>query len=109
MIIDFHTHTFPDKIAAAALAPTSAWIDTAFSLGSMSPLDETYYKEEERELLAPEAFCALVQAFGGDRVVFGTDSPWDGQAVALKAIQALPLIAEEKEKILGGNAQRILG
>lgn len=91
------------------LAGTSVMIDTAFSLGAITPLEEEYYKEEELQLLKAEEFCQLVRAFGADRVVFGTDSPWDDQGAALEAIGALTLTKEEKEKILGGNAQRILG
>ena len=90
------------------LAGTAAMIDTAFSLGAIAPLEEDYYKEEELQLLKAEEFCQLVRTFGSDRVVFGTDSPWDDQAAALAAIRALDLTEEEKEKILGGNAQRIL-
>lgn len=90
------------------LADTAAMIDTAFSLGVIAPLEEGYYKEEELLLLKAEEFCQLVRAFGSDRVVFGTDSPWADQAAALAAIRALDLTEEEKEKILGGNAQRIL-
>lgn len=93
---------------ADCLAGTSAMIDTAFSLGAITPLEPDYYKEEELQMLDEAAFCKLVQAFGADRVVFGTDSPWDDQAAALAAIRNLPLTAEEKEKILGGNAKRIL-
>ena len=83
-------------------------IDTAFSLGAITPLEEDYYKEEKLRLLKEDSFCELVRAFGADRVVFGTDSPWDDQGAALEAIRALTLTEEEKEKILGGNAQRIL-
>ncbi len=93
---------------ADCLVGTSAMIDTAFSLGAITPLEEEYYKEEELRMLGAEDFCSLVRAFGCERVVFGTDSPWDDQRAALEAIQTLPLIEEEKEKILGGNAQRIL-
>ena len=90
------------------LSSTAVMIDTAFSLGTITPLEEEYYKEEELQLLKAEEFCQLVRAFGADRVVFGTDSPWDDQGAALEAIRALTLTEEEKEKILGGNAQRIL-
>ncbi len=93
---------------ADCLCGTSALIDTAFSLGAITPLEEGYYKEEQLQMLDAGAFCDLIQAFGADRVVFGTDSPWDDQETALAAIRALPLTAEEKEKILGGNARRIL-
>ena len=181
MIIDFHTHTFPDKIAAAAIDKLQhASHSKAFTNGTVSGLQASMQRAgidrsvvlpvatnplkvsamndisceltnqkglvyfgcihpnmegaeaeltriagkglkgikihpvyqdgdiEDLQLLKAEEFCQLVRAFGSDRVVFGTDSPWDDQAAALAAIRALDLTEEEKEKILGGNAQRIL-
>ena len=60
-------------------------------------------------MLGEEQFVRLVRTFGADRVLFGTDSPWDGQGEALARLRALPLTGEELEAILGGNAQRLLG
>ena len=60
------------------------------------------------ELLGEEQFVRMVRAFGADRVLFGTDSPWDGQAEALARLRALPLEGEELDAILGGNALRLL-
>jgi aminocarboxymuconate-semialdehyde decarboxylase len=53
--------------------------------------------------------------FGVDRMVLGTNYPYgpeEGRLLvrnSLKAIAGLELSAAEKEKILGGNAARILG
>lgn len=95
--------------AAAALAcHPNAYIDTAFSLGAFTPLENGRYTPEETALLAQDAFCGLVGAYGAKRVLFATDSPWDDQGEALKRIRALPLAEEEKQAILCGNAQRLL-
>ncbi len=93
---------------AEHLADTSAMIDTAFSLGSITPLEEGYYAPEQLRMLDEESFCQLVRAFGSQRVVFGTDSPWADQAESLRQFNALPLTDAEKEDILGGNAGRLL-
>ena len=55
------------------------------------------------------AFLRMVGKFGADRVLFGTDSPWDDQESALARLRALPLESAELDAILGGNAQRLLG
>jgi aminocarboxymuconate-semialdehyde decarboxylase len=53
--------------------------------------------------------------FGVDRLVLGTNYPYgpeEGCVLvknSLKAIDGLELNKEEKEKILGRNAERILG
>lgn len=94
---------------ADCLADTTAVIDTSFSLGDITPLEEGYYTPEQLRMLDEEGFCQLVRAFGSQRVVFGTDSPWADQAESLRQFTSLPLTDAEKADILGGNAQKLLG
>ena len=94
--------------AVELLPQTSVYLDTSFSLGRMTPLNDGYYAPADLDLMGPEQFMGLVRAFGPQRILFGTDSPWDGQAEALAHIRALPLTDEELSAILGGNAQRLL-
>ena len=91
------------------LADTSAMIDTSFSLGSITPLEQGYYAPEQLQMLDEEGFCQLVRTFGSQRVVFGTDCPWADQAESVQQFKTLPLTEKEKEDILGGNARRLLG
>ena len=90
------------------LLDAGAYLDTAFSLGSISPIDD-HYAPEELPLLTGERFCELVRLFGSKRVLFGTDSPWDDMGLAAERIQALPLTEDEKADIFSGNARRLLG
>ena len=59
--------------------------------------------------MAEEQFLRMVHKFGANRVMFGTDSPWDDQQAALARLRTLPLDPKELDAILGGNAQRWLG
>ncbi len=88
---------------------TRAYLDTSFSLGSMTPLGDGYYGPGDLKLLGAEQFVRMVRKFGSQRVLFGTDSPWSDQRDSLAQLRALPLTAEELEDILGGNARRLLG
>ena len=95
---------------ADLLAGTSVFLDTSFSTGAMAPLDGGSYAPEELALLDETAFLSMVRAFGADRILFGTDSPWTSQAESLAWLQAVPgLRPEEREAILGGNAAALLG
>ena len=95
--------------ARELLAGTSVYLDTAFSLGAVIPLDDGYYSPEDLPLLDQEGFLRMAEAFGTDRLLFGTDSPWSAQERDIEWIRALPLSQEQKDAILGGNAQRLLG
>jgi predicted TIM-barrel fold metal-dependent hydrolase len=52
--------------------------------------------------------------FGPDRLLFGTDFPYDAEwgdtytRKTMEAIEGMDIPGDEKEKILGGNARRIL-
>ena len=59
-------------------------------------------------MLNEEQFVKMVRAFGADRVLFGSDSPWASQRKSRKWIEHTPLHREEKEKILGKNAEVLL-
>ena len=94
--------------AAELLADASALLDTSFSLGTLSPLNDGYYRADTLALLTAEQFCSMVHIFGAERILFGSDSPWGDQAADVQQIRSLPLSFNETHAILGGNAQRIL-
>ncbi len=98
------------EVVAENLADTDCYIDTAFSLGEIDALQADYYTPEERQLMKDEQFTALVKAFGADRVLFGTDSPWThSQKEIQKILRQKILTEEEKMLILGENACNLLG
>ncbi len=58
--------------------------------------------------LGTERMTALIRAHGATRVLFATDSPWTEQQAEVAGLRALPLAEDEKQAILGGNAERLL-
>ncbi len=72
--------------------PENVWIDTAMSA--------------ERQPL--EDFERIVEAMGPERVVFGSDFPYGTEQAAIHYIKNSCFSAEEKAKMLGGNAARLL-
>ena len=89
------------------LLDTGVYLDTSFSLGSITPIDD-HYAPEELPLLTEERFCELVHIFGSQRVLFGTDSPWDDMGQCVRRIASLPLTDAEKDDIFSGNARKLL-
>lgn len=89
------------------LLDTGVYLDTAYTLGAITPLDD-HYAPDELPMLTDERFCELVRIFGSLRVLFGTDSPWDDMAAGVTRIQRLPLTDDEKADIMSGNARRLL-
>ena len=90
------------------LGDTEVYVDTSFSTGSMTPIPDSGYSHEELRLLTGEQFAELVRAYGVQRVLFGTDSPWSGQRESLDWLRLAPLTEAERTAILGGNACKLL-
>lgn len=93
---------------ADQLCDTGCYLDTAISLGQIVPLPDGHYAPSDLPLLSPEKFVSLVRAFGSQRILFGTDSPWADQKAEAEAIAALPLEQAEIQNILYCNAARLL-
>lgn len=93
--------------AAELLAGENLYIDTAFSAGTITYLSHVP-AEQRTALLSPERFLAQINAFGTDRVLFGTDSPWSAQREQLELVRSLPLDREEQDRILYKNAEALL-
>jgi uncharacterized protein len=56
-----------------------------------------------------EQIVRMVKAHGADRVVFGSDGPWQDCGTVLDAFLRLPFTVAEQRQILCGNAVRLLG
>lgn len=58
--------------------------------------------------IEPEQLLRIIQNHGADRILFATDSPWNGQKSDIEALRALHLPPEEEAAILGENARILL-
>jgi uncharacterized protein len=56
----------------------------------------------------PPVMCT-VQVLGVDRVMYSVDYPFGGNAAGRALLDTLPLSPQDKAKIAGGNAERVLG
>lgn len=75
------------------LVGKNLWLDTSYVLGKMTD----------------EQFLRIIENHGADRVLFATDSPWDGQKEDVDYIKRLDLTGEELNRILYKNGEELLG
>ncbi|MBQ7506576.1 MAG: amidohydrolase family protein [Lachnospiraceae bacterium] len=94
--------------AKDCLAGTGVYLDTSVSVGRLHAAPGSSWSAEELQMLDTEGFLSMHRAFGGDRILFATDSPWSEQTEAISFIRELPLDNMQKEKILGKNAEDLL-
>lgn len=80
------------EAAATAYRGKKIYVDTSSTMYALSP-------EKVRE---------LIDIFGVDYVLFGTDYPMWSAEEELKMLSKVPLTEEEREKILHINAERLL-
>ncbi len=58
--------------------------------------------------LSPEQSVRMLNNHPADYLLFGTDSPWDDQLLAIQRLEKLNLNKELLHRILGQNAKRLL-
>lgn len=94
------------KFVATHLGGWDDWDEVRrHMLGSRVHMEISYALEE----MSAEAARAMILAHPEDRVLFGTDSPWQDQSAALALLRNLRLGRRREASILEHNAERLLG
>lgn len=94
---------FPElKIIAAHLGGYLRWNETLEHLANFPNvwLDTAYcaFKPEQQTIQK------IIDTFGTDKILFGSDWPWMEQKKSIDYIKSLPITETQKDNILGGNA-----
>ncbi|NLT08363.1 MAG: amidohydrolase [Ruminococcus sp.] len=101
--------TFPElKIVAAHMGGLMLWEDSERYLAGKYP-NLWFDTGVVARYLDDEAMLRLVKKQGAERVLFGSDCPWDDPLNEIALIERLPLSQYEKEKIFFRNAEELLG
>lgn len=90
----------------------------AAHMGGMQIWEDVLRMDVPDNLYIDTAYCVdcipapvaerLVEKFGVERVLFGSDSPWDRAGNARRLVEALPVGDEDRQKIFYDNAARLL-
>ena len=90
------------------LADKNIFMDTSFSTKKIPPRPDSVWKAEDLNLLDEKKFLQFIKVFGAEKILFGTDSPWTSPKDSMDFIKELPISDDDKNKILGLNAQKLL-
>lgn len=98
--------TGADNIIAAHMGGWRMWDEVEKHLVGQSIYLDTSYSLHE---MTEEQAERIIKNHGSDKILYGTDSPWDRQSACRERINAINLNKEDKERILYKNGARILG
>lgn len=90
------------------LAGAPVYLDTAFSIGTITKEPAAGRLPIRLSNLDNEQFLRIIRKHGTHRILFATDSPWESQKEYLHRIHQMELTETEKRQILGDNAARLL-
>ncbi|MBE6938452.1 MAG: metal-dependent hydrolase [Ruminococcaceae bacterium] len=107
----------PEKLVLAHMGGWQMWDEVADKLFDTNVKVDTsfvlapHYHRDGREvfMLAQDKFVSLVKAFGAERVLFGTDSPWADQSLYVSRLESLGFDEDMLSRIMYKNAADILG
>ena len=98
---------FPNlKVIASHLGGYQCWDDVDRDLVGRNLFFDTSYTLDHLE--ASRAL-EIMRGHGFERILFGTDSPWEAQDDQVRKVSRLDLDEGAKAKIFGENAARLLG
>ena len=102
-VIKKHPHL---KLVLAHLGGNACW-DKVYDL--LAGIDgEIYFDTGYTTNCPDEMMEKIIKKHGADRILFGSDCPWDSAFLIKEKIRRLNISASDKDKILGENAARLL-
>lgn len=94
------------KVILAHLGANERWQEVYDILAGMD--GEVYFDTAFSYNCPDELMVKLIRKHGADRILFASDCPWESSGKMKEKILKLDLSDDEKEKILGENAVRLL-
>ena len=94
------------RLIAAHMGGWQMWDDVEQYLVGTDILFDTAFV---RDFLPPEQALRIIRNHGADKILFGSDSPWEDPADTLAYLQSLGLNEQELSRITHENAERLLG
>lgn len=94
-----------EGIIAAHMGGYRAWDEVErYLVGTPIRFDTSFSLSE----IPKEQALRLIRSHGAEKILFGTDSPWEKPSDTLSYLNALELTPAEMDLILSGNAKKLL-
>lgn len=90
------------------LAGAPVWLDTAFSVGPITPRAQSDTPPCSLHNLHEADFLRLARKHGTDKILFATDSPWASQKEYVEWFENCGLTKDELAKVFYQNAATLL-
>ncbi len=98
-------YTEGSHLIAAHLGGWQQWDDVEhYLVGSKIYMDTAFIKDH----IAPEQAKRIIENHGAERILFGSDSPWERPADTLAFLQSLGLTQHQSDLITHQNALRLI-
>ena len=94
------------NLIAAHLGGWAQWDDVEQYLAGTNLLFDTAFISQ---FIAPEQCVRIIRKHGAEKILFGSDSPWEDPADTLRFLSSLGLTEKEMSLITHENALRLLG
>lgn len=102
-ILSLYEQVHPQKLVLAHMGGWRCLTQVRELLAGLPIYFDTAFTQ-----LSNDEFCSLVQLHGDDKILFGTDSPWENQSTDIERIRTCGLPDETIDKILYQNACKLL-
>ncbi len=90
------------------LCGADCYFDTAFSIGPITLRKDADPADSFEYNMNADQFVRIVRKHGPQKILFGTDSPWENQKQYLDWVCGAGLLGSELDYILWKNAQKLL-
>lgn len=94
-----------DRIIAAHLGGWCVWDEVEKYLVGTPVYFDTAYTVD---FIQPEQLLRIIRNHGSEKILYATDSPWEGQGHAAEVISSLGLTDTERDNIFYKNAKKLL-
>ena len=106
LILDLIRQVPHSKLVLAHMGGNTLWDEVLDRLCGEDVYFDTSYV---LPFIGRDIFLAMVQKHGEDRILFGSDSPWNGIPEDVEILRSFDLKTSTQEKILSKNGRALLG